>query len=304
MRQSSVLAFVIIALATGFLYFVPVSCSAHLLVCLGDASAPPLAPGIYRLLPSMIERLVAPAVDPYSGRMLLIDALLHIGIVTFTVPLLYAWLKRWVSPDRALIGLLLFAVIYLMAYHLYFRSIGTSLEILFVCWALVWLDRRWVWLVPIAVLAALNRETGVLIAGLYFAYHGRSQWRGAAILATIWAVITAAIHLIVGSAPHVLGVIGTLLYNLDNFSDAIMVNLLFIPLAVALLPNYRHTSALFKRLTMLSVAYMIAVAGGGAWNETQRLLLPALPILMPLLLASVPVPAAVELTHLKQVTEY
>lgn len=287
MRQRlCLLIFVTIALALGFLYFVPATCSQHLPVCLSDPSTSSFAPFIYRVLQPALERWVAPTIDPFSVGMLQVDMLLQIVTIIGTIPALYLWLKRWLEPDRAVQGVLVFGLVYILAYHLYFRSISTSLEVLFVVWGLVLIDRGGLWFVPLVVLASLNRETGLVLAGIYGAYHGRDQWRNTAALAGIWILITAGLHIVIPSAPHVLGLTGTFEYNLANMPDALLTNLLLLPLAIMIVAGYRKAPIQLRRLAWVAAIYALAIVVGAAWNETQRLILPISPLLLPIALNS------------------
>lgn len=133
------------------------------------------------------------------------------------------------------------------------------------------------------VAASLNRETGGILVALYIAYflpEWRFHWRRFLLLAMIWAAIQASIHLALGPAPHMLGLAGTLRYNLDYLPDAIFANLPFIPLLLLALRNFRHMSALRKRLMAIVVLYLVAIGVGAAWNETERLILPVLPLVL------------------------
>lgn len=281
--KNPLLLFITIALATAFLLFVVPDClRMHPAACLGTPGEAPLAPGVYRLLHPALDNLFAPNAKPIT--LLWVDLFLQAVCVALTVPLLHTWLRRWLNPDRALLGVMIFGVVYLMAYHYYYRSISTALEILFVVTALCLLNRSWLWLIPLLILASLNRETSLLLPILYAAWHGRVKWREAGALLLIWGAITAGIHLVIGSFPHQLGLVGTLEYNLGNLPDALIANLLLLPLAWLVVAGYRAADVRLKRFVWVVAVYVLAIAVGGALNETQRLILPVLPLLIPVML--------------------
>lgn len=132
----------------------------------------------------------------------------------------------------------------------------------------------------IVALASFNRETGLVLVFLFIAYFP-ARWRQGVLLFLVYASITAAIHLAMGSSPHMLGLDGTLRYNLDNLNDALLTNVLFVPLWAMVVLNYRAASPIFRRLVWVAVAYLLAIAVGGAWNETARLILPIMPLILP-----------------------
>lgn len=284
-QQTALIAFLVIALSTGFLLFVVPDCiRMHPAACLGTPDSKPLAPFVYRLLPPALDNLIAP--NASSTHLLFVDMFIHAVCVAFTLPLLYRWLKLWSSADRALIGVMVFSIVYLMAYHYYFRSIGTSLEILSVVIALNLLKRSWFMWLPLIVLAAFNRETSLLLVAIYAMWNGWSQWFESLVMLLVWGAVTAAIHLIVGSYPHQLGLLGTLSYNIGNIPEALVANTLLLPLGILAVLGYSHAPVLLKRFSWLAVVYVLAIAVGAAWNESHRLVLPCLPLLIPVILGN------------------
>lgn len=278
MSNRLTLAFLTIAVSLGFLYFVAPACVLNQTSCFGDPTRS-IAPSVYRLLQPAIEKAVAS--NATSEGLLLADTVLQMAIVAVVLPLLYAWLKRWGSADNAIRGVFVFAIVWILAQHYWFRSVSTSLEILFVVATLVFISRGWLWIAVIVILASLNRETGLVIAGLYAAYHWREKPRESIALILIWAGVTAAIHVMIGSYPHVLGLEGTLHYNLEFLPDAVIANLLLIPLAVAMIMGYWNAPPRLQRFVGVSLVYIVAVIVGGSWGESQRLILPILPAILP-----------------------
>ena len=134
------------------------------------------------------------------------------------------------------------------------------------------------------VIASLNRETGLLLVFCYAAFFPR-RYGQIALLALVWAAVTGVLHLVLGDAPHVLGLAGTLDYNLVNLPDGLFTNALLLPIAMVLFTAYRTAPPLLRRLVWVAGLYLVAIAVGAAWNEMFRLVLPVMPLLLPLLVA-------------------
>lgn len=289
-RRILILSFIILALIVGFFQIAVPICLHERAGCLGYPVTPPpplTAPGKYRILWPAIETLIAPTVGQSDPNILLVDTLLEVVCIVITIPALYAWLKRWMNVDRTMIGVIVFATINLVAYHWFFRGGGIPIEAALVCLALAWINRSWWLFIPLVVIGALNRETSLVIPAIYVAYHWRANWRQAVVLAVIWATITLALHVILGGAEHQTGgLTGTLEFNLGTLSNVLVTNLIFAPLAIAVVISYRSASPILKRFVWVAVVYLAAIAVGGALEESNRLVLPMLPLIIPLLLSS------------------
>ncbi len=283
-----ILLFIAIALMVGYFQIAVPICLQERAGCLGypvTPIPPPTAPGLYRILWPTLESWIAPTVGQNDPNILLVDTLLEFVCIAITIPCLYSWLKRWFEPDRALVGVGIFAIVNLAAYHLFFRGGGIPIEVALVCVALACLDRSWLLFIPLVAIGALNRETSLVIVGIYAAYHWLPRWRETVVLAVIWIAITAGLHIVLGGAEHQQGgLVGTYLYNVENLQDGIITNVLFIPLVIAVAAGYKTAPAQLKRFVWVSAVYAAAILVGGAINETQRLVLPMLPLVIPLLL--------------------
>lgn len=136
----------------------------------------------------------------------------------------------------------------------------------------------------LTALASLNRETGLLLVGFYWAFFGFACWRRLAFLASIWLLITIGLHLALGTAPVQFGgLAGTFEMNRQTTSSAIFANLLLLPLWIGACYYWRGSPILFKRLTMCIVPYVLAFVVGAVWQEV-RLLLPLFPLALPIIL--------------------
>ncbi len=290
-QRRLLVAFITLALATGYFYLVLPMCTEQTRSCIGGWTIEATAPARYRVLQPALETLIAPNTDPFTTEILWPALLLQMAFIVGTIPVLYVWFTRWANADAAVFGVFIFGAMYLFAYSFYYRVLSTSIEIMLVVWTLVLMRKpRIVLLSIITIVAAFNRETGLLIPAIYAAYYA-DQWRSRAFQITtvwyvgLWAAVTIGLRLVLGSAPHMLGGLeGTFVYNLDNLPDALISNLLVIPLALAILISFRLAPAPLKRLALVAGIYFVAILVGAAWNETRRLVLPLLPLLIPLLI--------------------
>lgn len=243
------------------------------------------APYRYRVLAPALEAFIAP--HDSRPEILEADVLLHAILFPLLYLGLYRWLGVWVGRERALLGCFVLATVFPVGFLHYYLGLFSGIELVLLVWFLVGLTRRWPTgvMVALVVVAALNRETSLLLVGAYAAY----RWREPGIvgpfleLALAWALVTIGLHLVLGDAPHVLGFIGTLHYNMDTILEAMFSNLLFIPLW--LLAHYysRGAQPMLRRLLWCVLLYMLAVLVGAAWQEV-RLLLTVFPLVLPIAL--------------------
>ena len=138
----------------------------------------------------------------------------------------------------------------------------------------------------LTALASTNRETSLLLVFLYAAHYGRQSLKPSLLLLAIWALVTASIHLAVGPYLHMLGLENTLLYNLSNLPDTLISNLPLLPLAWLAVAGYRGAPSVLQRLAWVALGYMVAIAVGASWSEVQRLCLPLLPLILPLIVGA------------------
>jgi hypothetical protein len=289
------LAFASIALILGYYYLAIPNCLDYAKTCFPIPGAPVLAPFRYRLLQPALEALLAP--NAGNAQLLFTDFMLQSVLSPVIIVGLWLWLKRWADDARALIGVLVFTAVMVVSFHFYMRGIATTIEIACVLWTLVYIDRFWI-VGLLTIIASLNRETGLIIPALYCFYHFESFSKPEKSI-TGWpliaysVLITDAIHIALGSSDHVLGLVGTLQYNLQNAGDAIFSNLLLIPLIIAATVGYKTLPTALKRLLWVALLYCGAIAVGGAWNEAMRLILPVLPIALAAAMVKVPVKASI-----------
>lgn len=107
-------------------------------LCFGTAGDAQLAPFKYRILQGAVEQFIIP--NGSQEQVLLADFGIQAALTVVMVFGLDAWLRRWVSPDRALIGVLMFALILVVSYHFFLRGLSVTFEVAFMVGAL--------WLLP------------------------------------------------------------------------------------------------------------------------------------------------------------
>lgn len=255
-----------------------------------------IAPATYQyriLAPALVNLFVPNASD---GAIAIGYAVLMFVCLAVLYPALYFWLKRWVSEDRALIGIGITALCFNLAWHFWFLSPGSMVEITLITLALVTIERSYPAVIVLTALAALNRETGFLLVALFAAFYGL-QWRDkrkiaqTAFLGAVWLGITAFLHIVYRHAPPYVSMGDNLRANLLAIPEMVFAVLPLIPLVVMVVSRYRHASPLFKRMTWIAGLYVLAVIGGAVWQEFPRQALSLLPLVLPVILIPVQAPA-------------
>lgn len=291
MRQRPLLlVFVTLMITACFTYYAVSDCLRDRAVCFGvGGNDAQMAPYKYRLLEPAIVRLANPSGSQDGAA---VAVIVIYGVLTaVTLPLLYSWLSRWMNEDRAMLGVMVYGLVQVGAFHLWYLTLGTTIEVFCVVAVLALIDCKWWWIAPVLVVASLNRETAVLLVGIYAAWNldvmgvPSNRVKGSIILFAIWAVITTALHLILGPSQHVNGnLLGMLAYNLGNLPDAFFANLILSPLYYLAWRGYRNADPQLRRMMWVVLVYLVAVAGGGNVGEIQRYILPVAPILLAVIL--------------------
>lgn len=267
----------------GQFYIAIPTCAVRPSACF-DTSGGILAPYRYRLLTIALEP--DPTQHPPISTLIRSTLTIHSAAVLLACLGLYIWLKRVSTPDRAVTGLFILAAVWMFAYHFYQRDTSIALELVFVTWALVLIDRRLFLLAALTAIATLNRETGVFILLIYAAWHF-DKWRetcyrvNVGVLLVTFAVVVATIHLVMGSAGHVAGLLGTLAINIESIGDGLLVNLILLPLWIIALMAYKTLPPRFRRLLWVAALMFAALMIGGTWGENARLALVMFPLVLP-----------------------
>lgn len=287
-QRFALILFCIFIVSASYTYFAASDCIRQVDVCFGTNSPIPpseYAPFKYRLLEPALLRVVNPD-DTQQGAIL--GAVVLFGLLTAAIlPMLYLWLKRYLTEDKALIGVMVYSLTNIAAMHLWYLTLSTPLEVCFVLLTLLLVESKWWVIAPIVVISSFNRETTLILPALYLAWHWPQRWRGGVILVAIYAAITAGLHLILGSAEHVNGSLaGMLAFNISNAADAGFCFLILSPLYWLIWKGYRAAPEQIKRLSWLGIAYLGAAWVGGNAGESMRYILVPLPVFLILALAS------------------
>lgn len=278
-----ILLFAILATIGGFYYIALPECMARWSMCF--ASMEP-APYRYRVLQMFLENMVATNGEQHL--MILADLVIHVVCVTFIYLGLEAWLRRWVNQAQLMVGIMLMIVVWMLAYWFYLRTVSTVLELTFVMGA-IWFHRRFAVVVALVILASLNRETGFFVALIWMAFHAdnwrtKPYWLRAGVLWAVFAAVTIVLRVSLGYADHTLGLTGTLQYNLGDLRDTVFINAMLAPIFFMAIAGYRKAPPLLQRLALVAGLYVVAIIVGAAWNESPRLILPIMPLILPVIL--------------------
>ena len=82
---------------------------------------------------------------------------------------------------------------------------------------------------------------------------------------------------------------GTLQINLRHLGHGLLINLVMLPIWIFAFVGYRKRgNPLDRRFAAIAVLYMIAVFVGGILDESARMALPAILLVLPLTLRGLP----------------
>ncbi len=290
-----VIVFLVFITCGNFLYSVLPSCNLNREGCYANDQAildhTAGAPYQYRVLaPYAMSLVTSPANE---GAWFSVALVIHAACFAVIYTSLNLWLRRWGSDGAAMAGMVLMALLLAFAFHQYPLSPNSIIELALMCATLVLWKRFWL-VALMVILASFNRETGVLLVAIYALlnaadYRTRGFYMRTLTLAGLWAVITAGLHITLGAAPHILGIMGTLQRNIDNLPQALIINGILLPLWILAAIGYRRSPVMLKRLGWLAAAYLISAFVGGLWGEMGRLSLPAIPLILPLIVAEKPI---------------
>jgi hypothetical protein len=165
-----------------------------------------IAPYRYRVLAPLLVNLIGAQdnghfLASYFTFQIVQFALFFVG--------LHQWLKHWADERSALMGGLITALTFPLMYRFYWYAPYTSLEASLLVWALVYLSctknpSPFIY-GALVILASLNRETGLLLVGVYWAMFDFRRWRELVVFAALWGVVTLALHLALGAATPQFG---------------------------------------------------------------------------------------------------
>lgn len=212
---------------------------------------------------------------------------------------LFRWLRVWLSESSALLGVCLVAAYAPLFMQVWVASIYSAIEVIVLATALTVLalhPRRWEWVfVLLVVVGTLNRETALLLPLAYAAvyvteWRTRGYWLRGALFGGVWAAAFVGLRVWLGPAPEAVDPAFAWALNTGNVSNAthrsvngILNNLLFLPIWLLYLSNWRYAPAPLKRLALPALVYAGMFLVFGVWDEV-RLLLPLLVLTLPVAL--------------------
>lgn len=254
----------------------------HEQIIAGDAGSPYR----YRILSPMLAETLMPLIP---GAPIIANAaaytLLHAIMFPLMFAALYHWLRVWLTADRALIGVLVFAVLLPLGMYVYFLSAYSVLEVILFSVGLLMLIRprfNPVAFGVLVVLATLNRETAFVLPVALFAV--TRNWRMALGMGALWLITYAALWLTFGSAEHIVTLPYLWQQNTGEYlAYALLHNAFMLPLWIGAALNYRRAHPVLQRLLIVAAVYMPFALVWGQWYEV-RLQWLMLPLLLPLAL--------------------
>ena len=257
------------------------------------------APFRYRVLvPFAMEAAIRPVAVAagYDAAFRAGFALFYAAVLLGLASALQSYLQLWCPWERSLVGVLIVCCCLPIALRYHAYAPWSILEPLLLTWGLhlIATDRATL-VVPLTFVAALNRETAVLLpaAALLDAVTRRTSGRRflPAILATIVCAITLiAIRLIRGAGPELLSVSDV--WTMNTSEQGLKTAASAVPLLLGIsgwfLAAYGFPSAppFVRRMLLIAVLYLPLYVIFGYWYEV-RLLMPLYPILVPAVVAGI-----------------
>jgi hypothetical protein len=272
-------------------HFIEQSIARHREIVSGTAGSP------YRyriLVPFVLDPLIGLVArwTAYRNAFLGTYAAYDAFAISFSLLATFAYLRRWFRSTMALAGTLYMAVMMTLALRDHYFMPWSWIEPGLVAVALSLLVRgRRAAILPLTVVAALNRETGLIIPLLLCATslapgrrNGALGWCVSALAA--WAIVFFGLRWVLGGAAPYSSIPELWRSNTEplHLVRAIVQVALFGGALWFLVPaGIRHAPQFVRRSALVVPPYLIGVLLFGMWYEV-RLLIPLYPIVLPLAL--------------------
>lgn len=223
--------------------------------------------------------------------------------LSFQMVALYALLRQFFAPSRALVGVTFTAGMTVLTLAYFTYQPWSILEVAFFALGLLLAYRgHWAWLTGVVVLASLNRETGVFLpVAVLLASVGElrpigldlvrrvvasREARIAFALVVLSTAIFAALRLVRGSADPADALADVVRRNLER--NNLIAAAMGIPLLLGVgwvyaALGWRSAPCFLRGAARVVPLYLIAFAIWGWWREV-RILTSLYPILVPLVL--------------------
>lgn len=161
-----------------------------------------LAPYRYRVLvPYTVEFLIA-QLSHYVGNalaFLLAYALYFFAAITVLLTSLYIYLRLWLDDKLALVGCLIAAFTMPVGFRYFYPYSFLEVSLFIIALYLIYHKHDWP-LLPLVLLASLNRETAIFIV-IAYAIHRRNVPMSVA-LGLVWLAVFVGLRLWLGDAPR------------------------------------------------------------------------------------------------------
>lgn len=248
------------------------------------------SPSRYRvLIPYVFDYFVPTASENIFTYTTMMGLVATIMVGVFVV-VFYAWLRVWMDDGLAITNLLALTVILAAMFHAVWviYDVTAILEVMLVIVGLVLMQYqvrgwRW-WLIPVLILAMLNRATGGIIALMFFAIRfdeQREDWLWSAVYVGVAGAVFVGLRWWLGSATAETGSFeGTLFILRANRAEAILWNAAILPLFVLAMMNYRHLPHILRRALWTVPIYTFALLWRAEINEIG-LWLTVMPVVIP-----------------------
>jgi len=280
-------------------HFIEQSIARHREIVSGTAGSPyryrVLVPFVLDPVIGLIARWTA-----YRNAFLGVYAAYDAFAIGFSLLATFAYLGRWFRSTMALAGTLYMAVMMTLALRDHYFMPWSWIEPGLVAVALSWLVRgRWAAILPLTVVAGLNRETGLIIPLLFCAtslapgqrdgstQRGAFAWCAAALAA--WAIVFFGLRWVLGGAAPYSSVAELWRSNtepLHLLRAVVQVGLFGGALWFLAPAGVRYAPEFVRRSALVVPLYLIGVLLFGMWYEV-RLLIPLYPVVLPLALFAV-----------------
>jgi hypothetical protein len=263
-----------------------------------DGTAP--APYRYRVLVPFATEGLTRALTvrlPPEKSFELAYALYDFLAVFFLLAMLFWWSRTWFTREQALVGVLFVAATMPIALQNHYFQPWSLLEPPLVTAALLAMHRRRYWLVAgVSVLAALNKETAILIPLAFLLTMDPAgptstprlpEWRPIVLLAGLliaWAGVFGGLRYGLGHSSLVSRIPGIFERNLlpaNLMLTAVHASLFLGGLWIFAVAGIRHAPPFIRRVAPIVPIYLLFVAVWGVWYEV-RVLMSLYPVLVPL----------------------
>ena len=281
------------ALAYHYLFFIGIPevltrMKEHELIVTGLAPAPFTYRVLIPYLASVILAILSKVI-PYQHAFIGLYGIIDFAGIYLILWTLYRYLRGWFDESVSLVGSLFCAATMVIALRDHAFSPWSFYETGFIGLALIWIREKkfahLYWLIPVA---ALNRETAVLIPLLYLA----TQWdtesqkqvltKGMIFLG-LWCIIFVGLRVFLGNHANIIEASELMRLNFSPgniIRTIVKVTVFFGIFIYAGIAGLRYSPQFLKRTWRVLPLYLSLYLVFGAWKE-MRLLMPLYYFLIP-----------------------